>query len=253
MKRYAIILLILLFGMAAYADKIIFEYRTKDIEIIVRSIDANEPDKPPEGGPNEPAEPNEPVEPNEPPAFAWFSPDSVIDPNGAWSADTKIIDANTTTYAVARVKNQPLILNLAEPALSGKCRLYMRSTGRYWKIEIFYDSAWHSHYEGNIEAGLFEITYPQKTIQKARIFQTGGSNNGSISEFEFYAVVPASAEPNKPPGGGPNEPTEPNEPNEPVIWTSFDVQWPILWGDGDVYMMQMKTVNGKIETNTYGK
>lgn len=61
---------------------------------------------------------------------------------------------------------------------------------------------------------------------------------------------PIVVEPNEPPIV---EPNEPQEPNEPVIWTTFDVQWPILWGDCDVYMMQMKTVDGKIETNTYGK
>lgn len=42
------------------------------------------------------------------------------------------------------------------------------------------------------------------------------------------------------------------EPTQ-VIWTDYDAQWPIIWGDGDVYIQQMRLSESRrgVETNIY--
>lgn len=181
------IILVLILCSVVYGDRVIFQYRDKGVEIIVKLID-------------------EPNEPNEPPVneMKWISPVTYEDPNNGWAGEARIIDGDTTTYAVASAKDVPLVLSI-EPSDSNACRLFMRSVSRFWRIDVF-SGEWEKVFDGGINYGWFEIHYPLRKVSKARIFQTGGSSNGSISEFEFFASEP-------------NEPNEPVviEPNEPVV------------------------------------
>lgn len=248
MKRISIFLFVFLMvslSNQAAADKTIFQYRDRGIEITVKLIEEsneppiNEPNEPVEPNepnePNEPSEPNEPIEPNQPIPMRWVSPISVEDPNNGWSGESKIFDGDPNTYAVAAKKVTPFILFLKEPADSNACRLFMHSVSRFWRIDIFYENAWHSIFEGTIVPGWYEIPYQKKSVSKARIFQTGGSANGSISEFEFFAAIPEPAE--SPPG----EIIEPNEPNEPIEISS-NIKY--LETQGQLY----SNVAGRIES-----
>jgi len=218
-----------------------------------------EPNEPPIVEPNEPAEPNNPSEDGPPEGgMNWVSPTVLIDPNNAWSAESKIIDGDDTTYGVAQQKNQPLIIALSRPADCNGCKILMRSAGRFWKLEIYHDGAWQEiHKAGEILPGELVISFDNYLIEYARIYQTGGSANGSISEIKFYAALPSSGEPNEP--VEPNEPpiVEPNEPpviepNEPPVVEPNEPNEPPSFGEISSNIKYLRT-QGQLCSNIAGQ